>query len=63
MTLDIFNTAIGIISLLLAIFATTKVLSLKSQINNHSGNNSPITTTSQMVKGNKNVTAGGNVKL
>ena len=65
MTLEIFNTIVGILSLLLAIFATSKVYKVQNRINaaNQSGNNSPITNSSQAVKGNNNVTSGRDTKL
>jgi hypothetical protein len=65
MTLELFNTSIGIISLLLAIFATSKVYKLQNQIksSNQSGNNSPITNSVQNVKGKNNTTSGRDIKL
>lgn len=62
--MDIFNVVVGvstIVSLVLSIFATSKVISIQNSLNVINRENRTTTTGNQTIKGNRNNQSGGSI--
>jgi hypothetical protein len=65
MSLEIFNTIVGLISLIIGLFAVTKIYILNSRINSNNklDNHSSITNSKIDTKGDNNTISGRDINL